>query len=295
MRWMSSRILIAGLVVSLGGITSAKALMIAPPSPTRKVAEADAIVVGRIVAMEDKDIETSPFPGSPNKIPFRIAVLQVNETLQGSKDVKTIRLGFQAPAEVKQVQPGQPLRPNLPIRSGSGGTSFQAGNEGLFYLRKHHTEGFLVPTGYYGFVPSQSPTYEKEVGGARKLAQLASDPMAALNSKDAQEKLTGASFLISKYRRGVGGQITEVPIDAKVSKQILATLAEADWKAEPMVRGQNELHPYMLFSQLGVGPKDGFQQPKNVRQIQDVYDVAKRWLQENQNKYVIKRIEAVKK
>ena len=61
------------------------------PVPGVRTAAADVIIVGRVVGMEDKDVEISPFPGS-GKVSYRIAVVQVGDGVMNAKGLTTIRV-----------------------------------------------------------------------------------------------------------------------------------------------------------------------------------------------------------
>jgi hypothetical protein len=117
--------------------------------------------------------------------------------------------------------------------------------------------------------------------------------MAGLKSKDASERLLTASLLISRYRTVkpgmVGPNFKTKPIDAKESKLILTTLAEAEWTQQFKF---GEPNPQGLFFQLGVTDKDGWKQPAN---FQELPAKAKEWLKEHASTYLIQQYVAEKK
>ena len=55
-----------------------------PPGPQR-LGPLDAVVVGRVVAFEDQDIEASPYPKA-EKITYRVAVVTVTQGSLASSD-----------------------------------------------------------------------------------------------------------------------------------------------------------------------------------------------------------------
>src|SRR5262245_24194418 len=58
--------------------------------PTIKLGQADAIVVGRVIAIEPMDVPAAPAAGQP-KVNYRIAVVQVSEPIHGvKKGIETI-------------------------------------------------------------------------------------------------------------------------------------------------------------------------------------------------------------
>ena len=116
-------------------------------------------------------------------------------------------------------------------------------------------------------------------------AKLLAKPMDGLKSKDADERLLTAALLIARYRTPKAGQTRTESIDADESKLILQTLADADWTARaPKVGFQ--MNPQNLFFRLGVTPKDGWNQPKDFKKLQEE---AKKWLKDNADKYRISR------
>ncbi len=85
---------------------------------------------------------------------------------------------------------------------------------------------------------------------------------------------------IKRYRTPRGSNKT-TPISATRSKAILEALAATDWtKIDPELRQS----PQDLFVQLGVGAKDGFQQPADFQQFPAA---AKKWLKDNAATYRI--------
>ena len=94
------------------------------------VAQADLIVIGRIDAVEDKTVEVLPSPGSKDKVAYRTCVLKAEEVLRGDKAAREFRIGF-ATKVVSGVGSGEWL-------------SYQKDHEGVFFLKRHHTDDFFV-------------------------------------------------------------------------------------------------------------------------------------------------------
>jgi hypothetical protein len=230
-----------------------------------------------------------------------VAVIAVDEVIVGPK-VKEVRLGFRVINSplYKKAEPA-------------------VGDEACFALVRHFEQDF-----YEAFWTSRKdyPSFERDVAAARRAGKGLADPVASLKSKNFEDRLTTAAMLINRYRAPshpanltnlaggfesgprippvTGGKLggtpykppeTE-PIDAQESKLILNILSEADWNANP----QSTLpSPVRMFSQLNVGPDDGFQQvgktfgnyfvatPANI-------DAAKAWLKQNADTYRIKRL-----
>ncbi len=268
-RWLTL-VSVTGLVV-LSATARARALVAAPPPPgPARVAQAAAIIVGRVAALEDKDIAVQ---GAT----YRIAVVQVTETIKGPKD-QMVKVGF---LPRQQPNPGQPI-----IRQGRlGNVQLQVGQEGLFFLSKGPEEKFFTAPMYYDFIPSQQGDFQRQVGMARLGVKIGDQPLPALKSDKADERLYGAAVLIQKYRQfpGMPNAKTE-PIAADESKLILHALAKADWSGQPGV-----LHPWNLFLQLGLKKEDGWELPRNVRDQKEVHQAAQGWLAKNAESYRIQR------
>src|SRR4051794_37508978 len=67
---------------------------IAPPPLWQRLAKAETVLVGRVLALEDEDATVAGGPGQP-QITYRVAIVAVNEPLWGlAKDKKTVRVAF---------------------------------------------------------------------------------------------------------------------------------------------------------------------------------------------------------
>ncbi len=275
-RW---KLCAAGTVVCLSvwACTSiARAMVIMPqPGPTR-VVNSDAVIIGKVVALEPQDVMV-------DKVNYRIAVVKIDQGLRGAKDAKTLRLGF-IPPPMGGVRPGPIIRP------GFRGVQLQVGNEGLFLLKKHAKENFYMlggPAGYF-ISSDNSKNFDKEVQAVKQVTKLMENPQAGLKSKDGDERLLAAAILIETYRTFRGpGQAKQEPIDAAESKQILLALADADWKA-PVNLGSMRPNPALLFNRLGIAANDGWR-PQPGANIQAAMQT---WLRDHADTYRIQRFVA---
>jgi hypothetical protein len=258
--------------------TDAKAiaLPLAPPV-AKRVAMADLVVVGKVTGFADKLESATAFPGAKDKTDYQVAVVQVDESLQGGKGLKEVRVGFLPSA------PGVGTRP--PIRRFPT-FRLEPGQEVVLFLVKHHEGNFQIGQAYYDvIVKAGNANFDKDVAEAKRAAALLADPKAGLESKDAADRLLTAELLISRYRtaRQSATPAKQEAIDADESKLILKTLAEADWNAKPAVP---QLTPQMAFGQLAVGPKDGWTPPADGTKYAEA---ARQWLKDNADKYRIQR------
>jgi hypothetical protein len=267
-----------------------------------RMLQADAIFVGRVVAMEPMDIEATPAPNQ-GKIMYRVAQVQVTEIIHGvKKGTEMVRVAFVAqpngnvvpggPAiQILPVQPQPAIQP-LPggrVRPFPGNFQMQlaVGQDGLFAVSKHHKENFfLAPT---TFVQRENnPSFETEVKTAKQIAKALDNPVAALKAEDKQDRYIAAAILISKYRSNpTGAAMKSEPIDANESRLILQALQGGDWTV-----GRFNAHvpnPFELFNQLQITQKDGYN-PVNLRNQQEIATAMQKWLDENNGKYVIQKL-----
>lgn len=276
---MKSWKLSAALALTCLGVwtcaSTARAMMIMPqPGPVR-VVNSDAVIVGRVVALEPQDVKV-------DNVAYRIAIVKIAQPLRGAKDAKTLRIGF-IPPPMNLGKPGGPI-----IRGpGFRGVQLQVGNDGLFLLKKHAKENFYTlggPAGY--FISSENnKTFDKEVQAVKNVTRLMENPQAGLKSKDNDERLLAAAILIEKYRTFRGaGKAKQEPIDANESKQIMHALADADWQAPVNVGGMRP-NPQQLFGRLGVTQNDGWR-PQPGANFQAA---ARAWVREHADSYRIQR------
>ena len=264
------------------------------PMPDR-IVRSDIVVLGRVVAMEPKDVETILSSVNAYKLDYRIAVVKVHEVIHGQKGVKDLRLGFVSPDQSRRVDKNGK---NMPSFALADFHSVKVGQDGLFFLRKHHQENFYVVGALFGgFLPgSDSPEYTKTLENARRLSKLLERPVEALKTDNATNRFLAATMLINRYRlnRVKDSKLPEKAIDADESKLLLKTLIEADWQDvnEAISSSKYPPHPYRVFLQLGVTKTDGYDPPKNSPDFRDTLKYTQSWLRDNQEKYRIQRFDA---
>ena len=269
------------------------------PLPDR-IVQSDIVVWGRVVALEPKDVEAVLHPEDPYKykLDYRIAVVKVHEVIHGQKEVKELRLGFVSPDQDRKVdKTGKVMdHPNvLPAVF----RSVNVGGDGVFFLRKHHEGKFFVNFVLFdNFPPSSNiPEFTKDIEKARRLSKFLEFPVESLKDENGLNRFLAATMLINRHRRH-GGQVsalkkmTEKAIDAEESKLLLKTLAEADWQTgnDAFSSIMYPPHPYYVFLRLGVTKADGYDPPTNDDRKKLAY--TQRWLQDQQEKYRIKRFSA---
>jgi hypothetical protein len=270
-----------------------------------QLTQADAVFVGRVVALEPMDVEAPQVANGP-KVNYRIAVVQITESIFGlKKDTKMVRVGFIAQANNGPVNgPGGGIQilpvgqPAIQLPGGGLRRPFpgnfqqqiplQVGQDGLFTVNKHAKENFYLSPNFQNFVTRENnPNFDTSVKTAKQLSKVMGDPVASLKSNDKQDRYAAAAILISKYRNPnnpTGQPFKQEPIDAAESKLILKALAEGDWKVSGAIPGSIE-----LFNRLGVTPNDGWNNGAGFRTQEEFAAAMHKWLDENNGKYRIQK------
>jgi hypothetical protein len=269
---------LAGAACLLACLTAAqaKALMIAPPPIALRPGPADLIVTGKVTGFGSKLVKGEMYKGDVRDM--QVATIKVGDTLLG-KQAKEIKVGFFPPMN---TQGGGPRI----IRRGPT-VQLRQDEEYCLLLIKHPTQkDVYVAMNYYDAIGKKdNPNFAKEVEAIKKSAKLIAKPMDGLKSKQAEERLTTAALLITRYRTNrTGAQKTE-QVSADESKLVLEALAEADWKPKNP-RAGFQMNPQTLFFNLGVTEKDGWKQPKDFNKLAEE---AKKWCKDNAGKYRINR------
>ncbi|MBI1831060.1 MAG: hypothetical protein HYR84_06385 [Planctomycetes bacterium] len=170
-----------------------------------RISQADAIFVGRVIAIEPMDVEATQVANGP-KITYRVAVVQVSDAVFGLKpETKQVRIGFivqpnggplNGPGGGVQIlpapAPGQPAIQPLPGRRVFPGVvqlQLQVGQDGMFTVNKHHKENFYLAPNYQGFVARENnPGFEGQVKTAKQIARVLADPGKSLRSEDRMDR-----------------------------------------------------------------------------------------------------------
>ncbi|MBA4063804.1 MAG: hypothetical protein C0501_08845 [Isosphaera sp.] len=230
----------------------AGAKRIAPlPGLVEKVARSEAVVVGKVTAVEKDRVMLPQYPGAKDKVAHAVAVVTVEKGLLGAGAAKEFKVAF--------VPPPKP-DPNVPVRPvrGRGPVDLPVGLEGVFFLTAH-------PGGTYHAVEPDLPpldakaeNYKGQVEVVGKAAAAVADPMAALKAGKPEDRFLAAAALVIRYRtvpNGVETEVVKVPADE--SRLILKGLAEGDWsRYDP-----NGANGSQTFYRLGLTAADGWVQP----------------------------------
>ena len=257
--------------VAQGGV-----IAIPPPGPAR-VANADAVLVGKVESIEPQDVKVG-------LTTYRIAIVRINDGVRGVKKEKTLRVGFTPIVEPKNDGKGP-----FVITSGARPVQLDVGQEGLFILTKHAKENFYTIGGVIGYYlnSDKNKDFEKEVLAAKAAVKVMEDLQGSLKSKDADERLLAAAILIDRARTYRGPNSKQEPIDAAESKQIMQVLADADWQTGYNFGSLRPI-PGQLFQRLNVTAKEGFTPPPGG----DYQAAARTWVRDNAQTYRIQRFVA---
>jgi len=256
-------------------------------TPARQATQADVIVVGKVNQIEKEFSEATPNPGDMTKVIYHIAVVNISEGILGAKGLTSIRVGWQ-PLQVN------PQGANIP-RKGIPEATLTEGQEGVFFLLKHHEGDFYILIRYGQPLDKKAPDYESQLQSVKKIVKVIEDPVASLKAKEAGDRLFASAVLLHKYRTYVqtGGKMpVEQNIPAEQSKLILSAIAEAPWGKSEFYEGIQIGAPG-LFQMLRVQANQfGFDPPKSMlgQDYQMAYgEYVKKWIKQNGDAYRIQR------
>jgi len=241
---------------------------VAPTPPVfQRAAMADAIVLGRVTAVEDKEVELQLTAQATEKVRYQVAVVTVVEALKGAKGAKQVRFAF---------RPGKRRY----------GPEVKPGLEGIFCLSKPFAGPVYRPAMYYDItVAFAAPNYAEELRQFRRFGKLWEDTAAGLKSRDADVRFLTAAQVITRHRSPGWGSVRQIPIAATESKELLTALRSADWdKARPA----GDPTPLVIFLRLGLTPKDGWK-PAPGGDPAEMGRAAREWLAGHAADYRIQR------
>jgi len=303
------RFLLTALALS-GGVLAAEqpalGLRVAMPAnlqTSQKVAQADAIVTGKVTTVEKETVELPQFAGDKNKAAFTVAVIKVETALAGVKNVTHVKVAFlaQPGAGGGEDQPivGKPgIRP-FPGR-GFGPVQLTEGQEGIFFLQKHPGSDSYYSV-QQGMTPvaAKAENYKDDLAKVKGITEAFADPVKALKAEKLTDRLTAAAAIVGKYRQPArNGQSVEVAIPAEETKLILKTLLEADWTVADMPAPGFDYQsaPSNIASMIGLYP-GGNGIPQVVVKPGESYsakykEVVKAWYEKSGEKFEIKKFVA---
>ncbi len=232
MRRFLLRGLAAAVVAAFAAAAPAYALRVAvmPAASTKtKTFQADTVVVGKVVGIDQETVDLEIYPGQP-KVAHAVANIKIESALVGAKNVTHVKVAF-----VKADQPGGGSGPGRG-RPGFGGQQYTPAedHEGVFFLQKHPGSDtyFTVQMGHAP-VLSTDANYKNEVVSVKAMVAAFADPVKALSADKAEDRLANALSLAQKYRaaptNNPSGVIDETPIPADQTKLFMKVLTDLDW------------------------------------------------------------------
>jgi len=261
------------------------ALRVAGPlTPLQRTFQADAVVVGKVTAIEDDLVEAPAEKGSEQKLAYKIAVVKVDSALVGAAGLTHVKIGFVPEA----VGGGKPVRPGL--RRGAVITLAER-HEGCFFLRKHPTAAFYILSPMAPPLDATADNYAKQLDMVKKALAAVEAPAKSLQAEKADDRYFAAASLIAKYRTfpANAAEIEQVPVSQELSSLLLKALTERDWtKFE-----EGLPQPVQVMYSLGLNDNDGFK-PAPFNGKGDYNAVMKaefeKWLAGPGAKYAVKQI-----
>jgi hypothetical protein len=291
---MRSLIGCALCAIPLAVAPPAYALRIAMPNyqTGQKAAMAEAVVVGKVTSIEPDRVELETHPGSKEKASFQIAVVKIESAMLGAKNLTHLKVAF-APMPLEGgANPGvRPFRPGM-----GGPVPLSEGQEGLFFLVPH-TPGsniLKIPMGLDP-VPAGAANYKDELAKVKAFNDVLADPLKAMKAEKLADRQAAAGMLAMKYATPPldGAPAEQVPLDAELSKAIVATILEIDWAA-PNAPGDSFGSGPMLASRFGLAQGSPLGIPKFVVKPGENYNTRwkqaiQEWAKANPEKVVLKK------
>ena len=268
-------------------------------STSQKVAQSDTIVTGKVTSVEKETVELPQFAGDKNKAAFTIAVIKVETSIAGAKNVTHIKVAFLSQPGAGEEQPnlGGPIRRPVPIRGG-GAVQLTEGQEGIFFLQKHPGSAsyYAVQQGYTP-ISAKAENYKDELVKVKAITDALVDPVKALKADKLDARLSAAAAIVGKYRQwNRPGQAVEEAIPAEETKLIMKTLLEADWTAAdaPVAGFDYQASGPGIASLIGLYPGSPGGVPQIVQKPGESYngkwkEAVKAWYEKSGEKFEIKK------
>jgi hypothetical protein len=222
-------------------------------SPVEKVAHAEVVVAGKVASF-DKDAMLPQYPGDPNKVAHKVAVVKVEKGLLGAGDMKEVKIAFVAPAKPNPKAP--PVRP---VRGGFGQVDLAEGQEATFFLTKHAGGEYYAITPMLAPLDPKAEGYKEQAEVVAKAAAAIAEPAKALKAAKPEDRFLAATAILTKYRSFPqnGGETAIEKVPADESKLILKGLLEGDWSKYD----GTTVNGSQAFYSLALNEKDGWVQP----------------------------------
>ena len=209
------------------------------PIPT---APLDTVVVGKVIEIEPDEIQVTHSNAAPwePKVPYQVAVVQIEERLLGASGVTRLRVGFQANWQYLALKPGM---------------------EGCFALARQPQADFYTQVNH--IAEKKTAGFAKVLAQYRILGRVMDDPVAALKAGDTVARFDAAKMLLERYRTPLASDRRE-PVPDEENKLIVALMVELPWKppdgAFDRADGGMVPHRSVLWYMINPG-ECGFERP----------------------------------
>jgi hypothetical protein len=240
------------------------------PSPLAMLISADLVVVGKVVAFEEKPVSALSVARADQVVDFRIVVLEAQRTLKGGDGATHVKIG---------LLPHQTL---------------QEGQVSCFFLREHPSAPFFVWLDAYDYPLNvngpQGAEAKARIDRLARYARLLEKPDEGLRSRDADDRYTTAVLLLAQHnfslrsgRRGLPA-VTRVTFSDDRLSRLMVAVTEGDWQ-----KGfeEFEMTPWAVMGLLRPTPQDGWA-PDEKADPRQREAQAKKWLREHAGTFRIK-------
>src|SRR5262249_5676971 len=149
------------------------------------LAAAGAVVIGKVVSVEEKNIDAYPYPGAAEKVPHQVAVVMIDRAVVGVKGLTHVRVAFVPQGAARRRYAPPDLTTDL---------------EAVFFLTPQ-ADFFIAPQLEDVMVKNAKDpeAFARQAESVEHWGKLLADPRAGLKSKDADDRLITASMLITRY------------------------------------------------------------------------------------------------
>lgn len=231
-----------------------------PPSTVRLFAQADVVLIGEIIRIENQMQSIRLSANANNRHDMHVAIVKIKESIKGAEGLTHVRIAHFAHDQLS------------------------VGQERCFSLAQHTERPLYFLTGGSRSLKGSSRRVEQIIKEFKELAKLRNAPIQSLTSKDknVRQRATALLLLEAKMRDWRTGEAQTTVMDKSISRLILKNLANFDWKWNVL---DFDMHPSMLFSRLQLTAKDGWS-PK-FKGNTGFEQAAKRWLNDNADSFEI--------
>jgi hypothetical protein len=277
---MLCRALPTALVALLLAAPGGAKIIYLPYAPQQKAVLADVVVLGKVSAVEKDTVDAEPVAGA-QKQTYKVAVIKVESGLVGAANATHVRAAFLAPP---------PVDPAAPLRFGPEPVRLAEGQEGLFFLIRHHGGSFLVIDPLLAPLDTSAADYKDQLAVVKRVASVIAEPVKALKAEKAADRFFAATLLLNKYRTSItdARALGTKKLPAEESQLILKALAEGNWSD----------NGYQAFGLLDLTEKDGFRPPRpgpNENFVEKYKDAYVKWLDGPGKEYRVSKLVPKKK